>query len=72
MVKSNNIINNWYGADFELYQLSWLLLLQDEKDTIKQAPRNGNVHVLQEMTSSGVNITGSLDWVSMRVAIQVE
>ena len=39
---------------------------------IEQAAYNGNVHVLQEMTSSGVDVTGSLSEVSMCVAIPVE
>ena len=72
MVIYNNIINNWYGTDIELYQLSWLLLLQDEKDRIRQAAKDGNVHTLQELTSSGVDVTESLNEVSMCVAIQVQ
>ena len=39
---------------------------------IIQAAEDGNVHALQELTSSGVDVTESLNMVSMCVAIQVE
>ena len=47
------------------------MLFQGEKDKIIQAAENDNVHTLQELTSSGVDVTGIVyDAVSMSVAIQ--
>ena len=56
-------------TDFNyVYQLSWLLILQEE-DKIKKTARNGNIHTLQELTSSGVDVIGIVyDGVSMCVA----
>jgi len=47
------------------------MLLQEEKEKIIKAADDGNVHTLEELTSSGVDVTGILhDRVSMCVAIQ--
>ena len=46
------------------------MLFQGEKDKIIEAARNDNVHTLQELTSSGVDVTGIVGVVSMSVTIQ--
>ena len=39
-----------------------------EKNKIKEAAGNGNVHILQELISSGVDVTGIVTDVRMCVA----
>ena len=39
-----------------------------EKKKIWEAAKNGKIHTLQELTSSGVDVTGIVDTVSMCVA----
>ena len=46
------------------------MLLQKEKAKIREAAKNDNVHALQELTSGGVDVTGSIDTVSMNVGFQ--
>ena len=47
------------------------MILQEEKGVIRGAASNGDVHTLQQLTSSGVDVTGIVDdKVSMCVAIQ--
>ena len=39
--------------------------MQEEKGIMEEAVKNGNVHILQQLNSNGVDITGIFDDVSM-------
>ena len=47
-----------------------VILLQKEKSKIWNAAYTGDLHIIQELASSGVEVTGIVDVVSMCVAIQ--
>ena len=47
-----------------------VILLQKEKSKILNATFNGDLHIIQQLASSGVEVTGIVDSVSMCVAIQ--